>query len=277
MSIDALTIIGEKLNYSIPRIKTLMDNACESGNFSEIQKIAQKQEEKGVNYLDINVGTLPIEIMQAITKAVQEVTNLPLCFDSDDFSKLRAGLEVYNYEKSLPILNSANETRINNVLSLKKEFQLILLSYDEKGKRNYEIAKNLFRKSLEYGFKPDQLYIDPGMVTIAADMEGLTNVALNTIKKVNSDPEMKGVHTLVGLSNLTYGMPPKSKLPFQNAFLTLAIERGLDTIIGNSRKKYNALDESDQALIDLKTILKLENPLIGLVATPTYNLGRGFS
>lgn len=277
MTIDSLKIIGEELNYSIRRIGALMDSAYKTNNLEGIKRIAQEQESKGAAYLDINIGSLPVEMMALTTKAVQEVVSIPLCFDSDDVSKLEAGLEAYDCRKGLPILNSATEFRIDKVLSLrnKKDCQVVLLVYDRMDgdshvvnktrEETYQTSKRLFAKALEYKFKPDQIYIDPGMHSIGADEHGFANLTLDTIEKVNSDPDMRGVHTLVGLSNLTFDMPPKSKLPLQNAFLTLAIERGLDTIIGNLGRKYEILEKEDPYLVALHKVLESETKLRTLI------------
>ncbi len=267
MTLDSLKIVGERINYSIPRIKDLMD----SGNFEEIKRIAQEQEIQGAEYLDINIGSLPVEMMALITSAVQEAVNIPLCFDSDDVLKLEKGLESYDYRKGLPIINSATESRIERVLSLKnkKNFQAVLLVSERIGGNSlvqnissedaYKTAKRLFLKARDYGLHADQIYIDPGTPPIGADESGLVNMALETIQRVNSDPDIKGVHTLVGLTNLTFSLPQKGRLPLQNAFLTVAVENGLDTIIGNPGRKYEILKAEDPYLKALKKVLKSED------------------
>ena len=75
MKIKELIIIGETINYSIPRIKKLLDAANESNDFSAIQEIAVKQKEEGASYLDINVGTLPVAMLIKVINKVQETPN----------------------------------------------------------------------------------------------------------------------------------------------------------------------------------------------------------
>ncbi|RKY83174.1 hypothetical protein DRQ09_10455 [candidate division KSB1 bacterium] len=265
-----LTIIGESINYSIPRIKKLFDECVKSGDFSSIQKVAIRQKTQGAKYLDINVGSLSSEIMSETVRKVQEVVDLPLCFDDSDPQKLAAGFEAYNYEKAkegLPILNSATEFKADTVFELRKrgKCRVILLvsermegtslCYNSTTEEAYRTAKRLFFKALQYGFEPDQIYIDPGIVSIAADMKGLANLTLDLIEKVSSDPELKNVHKVIGITNFIFGLPPKLKMPLQNAFLTMAIQRGLDTVIGNTSVEYKILDDSDEYIQGLKKVL----------------------
>jgi 5-methyltetrahydrofolate--homocysteine methyltransferase len=273
MAIKSLQIIGETLTYGIPRIKKLLNLAYQTGNFGSIQEIAQKQERQGASYLDIIIGELPAQMMASTTRAVQEAVNIPLCFDSDDVSKLEKGLLAYDDSKGIPILNSANESRINEVLSLRqhKDCQVVLqvaqrggrdsLALNTCGEDAYRTARRLYYRALNHGFQANQVYIDPGTPPIGADEKGLVNMTLDTIEKVNSDPEMKGVHTLIGITNLTIDLPPSLKLGLQNAFLTLAVEKGLDTIIGNPERKYEILEKENPFLQALQKVLDSENKL----------------
>jgi len=269
MKIKELTIIGETINYSIPRIKKLMDKAAQSGDFSEIQKIAEKQSE-GASYIDINVGTLPAEILAKIIEKVQQVVDIPLCIDDPDPAKLKAGLGVYNYGKAKnrpPILNSATESRADAVFSFKKkkEFGVILLvsermegaslHHNSTAKEIFDTAKRLFTRAQECGFQSEEIYIDPGMVSIAGDSEGRANVTLDALEMINTDPAMRNVHKILGLSNFTFGLPPYIAPHLQNAFLTLAMEHGLDTIIGNTSRTYSITDENNEYLKGLQKVL----------------------
>lgn len=261
---NELTIIAERINYSSPRIERLL----KSFDFVGIQNIAREQAEEGANYIDINIGPLPAEYMESTIEAVQEVVNLPLCFDSDDITKLEAGLYAYDSNKSdgIPILNSATESRIEEVLALRqiKECQVILLVSERLvGTSKYsnltvkeicETAKRLFYRAVDrsFGFKPYQIYIDPGMSPIGGDVTGLVNLTLDAIAEIRN--HIEDVHILVGLSNLTHSLPKEVRLFIENAFLTLAIPKGLDTIIGNPSKKYQILDKENyyvQGIIEI--------------------------
>ena len=92
MKIEQLTIIGEKINYSIPRMKKILDTAVETGDFSSVQDVAKKQQEQGAAYLDVNVGTLPVEILVEVIGKVQEAVTIPLCIDEPNHEKMKAGL-----------------------------------------------------------------------------------------------------------------------------------------------------------------------------------------
>jgi len=267
MSIEKLAIIGETINYGIPRTKILFDEAVASGNFEPIRNLARKQADEGASYIDVNIGSLSSGILAKTITEIQKSVGVPLCIDDPDPDKLEAALKVYSYKDGIPILNSATEARADKVFSLKKEFDckiILLVSERMEGSNLYHnttvedtfrTAERLYEKALGCGFQPEQIYVDLGMVSIAADIQGLTNVILDTLEKLNSTTTM---HTLIGLSNFTFGLPSKIVTPLQNAFLTLAMERGLDTIIGNTARKYMLLDKNDNYILTLHKVLRAQ-------------------
>lgn len=262
-----LTLIGEKINYSIPRIGSMLD----ARNYGAVREVARRQAERGADYIDVNVGPLPPEVMGGVVRAVRDTVAVPLCIDSTDPAMLEAGIEAHESERSGgspgPILNSAIEHNAERVLALRARFacQVVLLVSErlEDGvlERNMlpgqaaDTARRLFRKAREAGFGAAEIYIDPGTPPVASDMEGLVNTALETIEKVKADRGMEGAHTLVGISNFTAGLPKQVKLPLQSAFLTLAVKRGLDTLIGDPGRGYRILRPGDPHLEWLERIL----------------------
>lgn len=272
---DGLILIGEKINYSIPRIGKLLG----ARDFKAIQTVARAQAASGADYIDINVGPLSPEVMGHTVRAVEEAVTVPLCIDSTDAAMLEAGIRAHDPRRLLrertegrvpavPILNSAVESKADRVLSLRERFrcQVVLLVSErlEGGElqRNLtpeqavETARRLFERARETGFSSGEIYIDPGTAPIASDMEGLVNTALETIGLIRSDPDMGRAHILVGISNLTAGLPVPIRLPLQNAFLTLALTKGLDTLIGDPERSYCALEADDPYLAWLERILR---------------------
>jgi cobalamin-dependent methionine synthase I len=288
---ERLILIGEKINYSIPRIGKLLD----ARDFAAIQKIARAQEAGGADYIDVNVGPLPSEVMRDAVKAVEEAVGVPLCIDSTDAALLEAGIRAHDprrlsgtgANRSLltgPILNSAIEKNADRVLALRERFacQVVLLVSERMDgsalKRNVtpeqatDTARRLFRRAREAGFCAGEIYIDPGTAPIASDIEGLVNTALETIGLVRSDPYMSEAHVLVGISNLTAGLPLGIRPPLQNAFLTLALTKGLDTLIGDPGREYRTLEADDPYLSLFERILACAGPrrLEELISSALY-------
>jgi 5-methyltetrahydrofolate--homocysteine methyltransferase len=264
---NELTLIGEKINYSIPRIGRLLD----AGNLAAIRKVARGQQENGADYIDVNVGPLPPEVMSEVVAAVQEEVSVPLCIDSTDPALLEAGAAAYDAGREAgdgsPILNSAIESNAGRVLALRSRFDcrvVLLVSERIEGgllERNVlpgqavETARRLFAAAREAGFRAGEVFIDPGTPPVASDLEGLVNTALDTIAGVRSDPGLKGARIVIGLSNFTTGLPRQARLPLQNAFLTLAVEQGLDTLIGDPARDYRLLERGDENRAWLERIL----------------------
>ena len=94
----------------------------------------------------------------------------------------------------------------------------------------------------------DQLIIDPGLAPIAADTYGLVNMGLDAIRLIRQDPDLEGVQISVGLTNFSFGVPKHIREGLENAYITLALEAGLDTILGNPEKDLHPLDPGDRSL-----------------------------
>ncbi len=150
--------VGEKINYSIPSIREFFNQQ----DLESICKIAELQEEQGADYIYVNVGTLQAETLKKIIKAIQERTSIPLFIDDPDPDKLEAALEVYDYSKSIPILNSATQARAEKVLKLGEKYECgAVLLVSEKYERekltptnsaqeSYQTAEKLFDMATKY-------------------------------------------------------------------------------------------------------------------------------
>lgn len=279
-----LIFIGEKINYSISRIGNMLDAL----DYSALQRVARGQEERGADYIDVNVGPLSPEVMGDVVRALQDAVSVPLCIDSTDPALLEAGLAAYRFagrdEAPGPILNSVIEYNAASVLALKARFdcQVVLLVserlQDGVLERNvltgqaWDTAKRLFERARAAGFGPGEIYVDPGTPPVGSDIEGLVNTVLETIERIGSDPEMGDVHILVGISNFTAGLPRHLRLPLQNAFLTLAMRNGLDTLIGDPARDYRVLESGDPHLAWLERILAAGGTrrLEELASSPLY-------
>ncbi|MCF6335177.1 MAG: hypothetical protein L3J12_05515, partial [Spirochaetales bacterium] len=110
----------------------------------------------------------------------------------------------------------------------------------------------------------DDLFFDPGMGPLGADMNGITNATIDAVKLIHECEDLKGCHMSVGLSNFSVQLPSRTaagdlvKTPLESAFLTLTNPMGMDHVIGNTKKKYKFLEDNHPALETVKDILKLE-------------------
>ncbi len=273
MAIDGLSIIGETLNDSVPSTNALY----EANDLDGVREVARFQESKGARYIDVNVGTRPAATMELMVQTVVEATNLPVSVDSPDYELARAGLRVCDPSRGKPILNSISPLR-PEMFELYKEtpFRPILLLTEfvdaqgwgapvQTSDDAYSAARFLFERAKSIGIPNDDLIFDPGVSPIGSDMDGALARLMETLAKIQSDPEMKGVHASVGLSNFTVMLPSKRKVdgspvksPLESAFLTLAMPLGLDYVVGSVKRNYQKLDDDSLALQCARDCLTLK-------------------
>lgn len=286
MAIPGLTIIGESVNDSVPSTKKLFDE----NDIPGLLELARGQDERGAAWIDINVGSRPPAFMADLVRRIQSVTAKPLSIDTPDPAIAEAGLRAYDLERAggrQPILNSISPLRLAMFdLWAVRPFIPILMSSErfdrgassananKTAEETRETARTLLEEARRRvpGFTNDQAVIDPGIAPIGSDCEGQLKRVLDSLALIRKDPFFAGVHMSVGLSNFTVMLPSKTKDgspvkgPLESAFLTLAMPRGLDTIIGSTVRKYEILPAGHPALACLEDILKLEGyePLIRL-------------
>ena len=276
MPMPGLTLIGESINDSVPSTKKIFD----ANDIGGLLDLAQSQDQKGADYLDVNVGARSPEFMTGLVLAIQRITAKPLSIDTPDPGLARAGLLVYDPAKAggrRPILNSISPLRTGLFdLAAIRPFVPILMACermeDGEGRPNrtaeetHRTARTLIEEARRRipGFANDQAIIDPGISPIGADHEGQLKRVLESLALIHADPFFAGVHVSVGLSNFTVMLPSKRadgtpvKGPLESAFLTLAMPLGLDTIIGSTVRKYEILPEGHPALVCLRDVLSLE-------------------
>lgn len=278
MSISNLTVIGERINPGFASSKALLD-ACD---LEGLQALAASQVEKGASYLTINVGDKATEdpaFLVALIKAVQAAVDVPLSFDYPHHSIQEICLKTYDPAKAQgqkPIVNSVTELRWDMVeLRSICPFRLVIMA-SERVENGEELqnrtaeeialtARRLAARVLDGGgFTPDDLLVDVSLYPMASDTEGLTRRALDAIRLIGSDPAMRGVHQLVGLSNLGIMLPKvaingsRLSTKLESAFLTLAMPLGLDTVLGTPGRDYQLLRDDDRVLRDFKEAIALD-------------------
>ncbi len=271
-----LKIIAEKINDSVPGTHKLF----EADDFDGIVELARIQAEQGAAFIDVNIGPRSPELMSKLVRAIQEIVSVPLCIDSPDFEIQKAGLSAYDPEKAggrMPLINSISELRMNFIeLSKIQPAKFIVLCTEssvdgnlkpnEKSDEIFDAALRVseeIKKQCPY-ITNDDLFFDPGMAPLGADMNGTTNATIEAVKLIHECDDLKGCHMSVGLSNFSVQLPSRTaagdlvKTPLESAFLTLTNPMGMDHVIGNTKKKYKFLDEDHPALETVKDIMKLE-------------------
>lgn len=248
-----MLIIGEKINSSRKNIQEMVERK----NKEFIQELARKQVEGGAQMLDINIGTIrknEPEDMKWLVKTVQEAVNVPLCIDSPNYMAIKAGLEVYDWSKGKVLINSvtAERKKLELILPLVKKYQcsVVALTMDEQGipqnsKERCKIADELIKKFTSEGILTEDIYIDPLTLPVSANIQN-PDIVLQTLRKIkNSYPEVK---TIIGLSNISYGLPERSLI--NQSFLVLAMAYGLNaTILDSTNKNLMALIKATDLLL----------------------------
>lgn len=231
--IDRVRVIGERIN---PTGKKLFKQALLNEDMDYIVKQGIDQAEAGADILDVNVGLPSIDEAKMMTRTVKElqsVINLPLQIDSSDSRAAEAGLRCYNGK---PILNSVNgeDAVLDRLLPLVKKYgcAVVGLTLDEKGiprtaEERFAIAEKIKRRAEEYGIPARDIYIDCLTLTASAEQE----LAMETVKAVRMVKERLGLKTVLGVSNISFGLPAREKL--NQIFLTAAMSAGLDLPIIN--------------------------------------------
>lgn len=263
-----IQIIGERINPGFKSTKALFDHA----NIPGIQALAVKQAEAGAAYLNVNVGARALDdpqFMAEVIRAIQAVVSTPLSFDFQTASVQELCLKTYDINKAggkLPIVNSITEHRWDMInLARDFRFKVVFMASErvEQGvprpnKSADEIYRTARRSALrltqESGLAMEDVLVDMSVSAIIADTEGLGRATLDAVKLIGADPDLKGVHMMGGLSNIGQQLPAKAadgsdlKHKLENAFLTLAVPFGFDTVLGTPWRGYEPLAEDDYVL-----------------------------
>jgi 5-methyltetrahydrofolate--homocysteine methyltransferase len=277
MSIDALTVIGESINDSVPSTKKLF----EANDIAGIIELANFQSGKGAGYIDVNIGLRSPDFMADMVVKIQQTIHKPLSIDSPDMEIVAAGLRAYDQQlahNEMPILNSISEARTEMFdLYSEQAFIPILLATEGIGDdgnmamnktagQTYQTAKRLVAIARERAgiTNNEELIIDPGIAPIASDSDGNFKRLMDTLKMIHEDDDLKGINISVGLRNFTVMLPPRTadgspvKSSLESAFLTMAMPLGLNMVIGSVKRKYRMLDEDHPAMQCLTEILEME-------------------
>ena len=254
VTVDGITVVGERIN---PTGKKRFQQALREGDMNYVLEQAVSQAEAGAQVLDVNVGAPGVDepvLMEQVVKALQSVTSLPLQLDSSNVEALARGLRVYNGK---PIVNSTNgePEKLAAILPLCKKYgaAIVGLAIDEKGIQpkaadRVAIARRITEAALAAGIPREDIYIDCLTLTASAQQEDV----LATVQALEACKKELGVRTVLGVSNISFGLPCRTYL--NTTFLTMAMYAGLDLAIMNPSSEemmaavyaYNVLTNRDR-------------------------------
>ena len=254
VTVDGITVVGERIN---PTGKKRFQQALREGDMNYVLEQAVSQAEAGAQVLDVNVGAPGVDepvLMEQVVKALQSVTSLPLQLDSSNVEALARGLRVYNGK---PIVNSTNGEleKLAAILPLCKKYgaAIVGLAIDEKGIQpkaadRVAIARRITEAALAAGIPREDIYIDCLTLTASAQQEDV----LATVQALEACKKELGVRTVLGVSNISFGLPCRTYL--NTTFLTMAMYAGLDLAIMNPSSEemmaavyaYNVLTNRDK-------------------------------
>lgn len=248
-------IIGERLN---PTGKKALKLALREGDYDYVCREALAQVKEGAEVLDVNVGIPGIDepaVLEAVVRAVQSVTDVPLQIDTSDPEALKRALRIYN---GRPLINSVNAKKesLDAVLPLVKKYgaAVVALLLDDDGisktaEGRKEAARKVLSAAEEYDIPRRDILIDPLALPISAE-EDSANVALELIEYATKE---LGTLTSLGVSNISFGLPDREIV--NAVFFAQALGRGLSAGIVNPLsaeimkvyRAHNALSGADKA------------------------------
>lgn len=233
VEVGGITVVGERIN---PTGKKRLQQALRDGDSAYPCTQAVAQAEAGAQVLDVNAGLPGIDeaaTLEQLVKDLQAVTDLPLQLDSSNPEALSRALRIYNGK---PIVNSVNgepET-LEKILPLCKKYgaAVVGLALDKGGipptaEGRFAIAQRIVAAANAAGIPNEDIYIDCLTLTASAQQEG----AVQTLEALSRCKRELGVRTVLGVSNISFGLPCRGYL--NTTFLTMAMSAGLDLAIMN--------------------------------------------
>lgn len=226
-------LIGERIN---PTGKKRLKQALLENDIQYILSEGVNQQNKGVDILDVNVGLPDINECKMLTDAIcelQAITSLPLQIDTSDPVAMESALRKYNGKAMINSVNGKEES-MKSVFPLAKKYGgvIVALTLDENGipktvEGRVSIAKKILKTAEEYGISKKDIIFDTLAMTVSADC----NAAIITLKSLREIKEKLCCNTVLGVSNVSFGLPERDVL--NSNFFALALENGLSAAIMN--------------------------------------------
>jgi 5-methyltetrahydrofolate--homocysteine methyltransferase len=239
-------IVGERVNASGSK---KMRDLLNAENWDGLVSLAKEQEQEGAHILDVNVDFVgrdgEADMHELASRLVTNV-KIPLMFDSTEWQKMEAGLQ---HAGGKCILNSTNyedgEPRFAKVLDLAKRYgaSVVIGTIDEEGMARtadgkFAIAKRAYEQATQkYGIPAEDIFFDSLALPISTGIEEDRRNAAETIEGIRRiKKELPGCFTILGVSNISFGLNPASRVVLNSVFLHDAVEAGLDAAIVNASK-----------------------------------------
>lgn len=245
-----MLIVGELINASRKTIAA----AIEAQDAEFIKKVAEQQCEAGAGYIDVNAGIYldkEADYIEWLIKNVQEVVAAPCCIDSPDPRVIERGLAVHKGQAMINSISLEKE-RFNALLPIVRgsDLKIVVLCMSDEGmpettNDRLKIADKLVNALLQNNVALDNIYVDP-LVQPISTKDSFGYEFLDAVEEIMTS--FKGIHTICGLSNISYGLPVRKVL--NQTCAIIAVSKGLDSLI------VNPLDKQMMAgLISAETIM----------------------
>ena len=242
---NSFLIVGERLNASGSKKCRDLLNA---EDWDGLVSMARAQVKEGAHILDVNVDYVGRDGVRDMHELVSRIVNnvtLPLMLDSTEWEKMEAGLKVAGGKC---LLNSTNyedgEPRFLKVLELAKKYGagVIIGTIDEDGMartadKKFAIAQRAYRQAVEYGIPPTEIFFDTLALPISTGIEEDRENGKATIESIRRiRQELPGSHVILGVSNISFGLNPASRMVLNSVFLHEATTAGMDAAIVSANK-----------------------------------------
>jgi 5-methyltetrahydrofolate--homocysteine methyltransferase len=237
-------MVGERVNSQGSRkVKELLL----ADDYDGILAVGRQQAEAGAHVLDVCVALTErpdeVEQMRKVVKKLSMGIESPLCIDSTEAGVIKATLETYPGRAIINSINLENgRLRIDSVcpMAVRHGAALVALTIDEEGmaktaERKLAIARRIHDICVgEYGLRPDALVFDDLTFTLATGEAEFQESAVATIEGIRAiKRELPGVYTILGVSNVSFGLAPHARGVLNSVFLYHCIQAGLDLAIVN--------------------------------------------
>lgn len=226
-------IIGERIN---PTGKKALQEELRQGNYQMVTDFARQQEEDGADILDVNMGMNGIDEKEAMIEAIYEITGfsgLPISIDTSHISVMEAALRIYPGRALINSISLEKE-KFDKLIPIAHKYgaMFILLPLSDKGlpkdiEEKKEIINIIVKEAVRNGLEKEDIIVDGLVNTVGANREA----ALQTLETIRYCKEELGLATVVGLSNISFGLPERQFV--NSTFLALAIKEGLTMAIAN--------------------------------------------
>ena len=235
--LSGVRVIGERVN---PTGKKRFQQALLENDLDYILDMAVQQEDAGADILDVNVGHPGVDevsMLPQVVKKIQSAVALPLQLDSTNAGALEAGLRVYNGKAAVNSVNG-EQAVLDRILPIVKKYgaSVVGLCLDENGipqtaEGRVAIARRILDAAFSYGIPAEDVWIDCLTLTVSAQQEQ----AAETLKAVRMVREELGLQVVLGVSNISFGLP--NRVAVTRSFLTQALAMGLTLPIINPNQR----------------------------------------